>query len=37
VLYDAQPHIRALIERVGLHRLEGIKIVQGPSSVLALS
>lgn len=37
VLYDAQPHIRALIERLGLHRLEGISIVQGPSSVLALS
>ena len=32
VLYDAQPHIRALIERVGLHRLQGISIVQGPSS-----
>jgi anti-anti-sigma regulatory factor len=28
----AQPQIRALIERVGLHRLEGVRIIEASAS-----
>jgi anti-anti-sigma regulatory factor len=34
LLRDAQPQIRTLIELVGLHRLDGVRL-EGPSPALA--
>ncbi len=31
ILLGAQPHIVALIERVGLHRMDGIQVVPAPA------
>ena len=34
LLRGAQPHIRMLIEMVGLHRIDGV-MLEGPSAALA--
>jgi len=34
-LYGAQPQIRTLIEVVGLHKLPGVQVVEGPATAVA--
>jgi anti-anti-sigma regulatory factor len=35
LLRGAQPQIRTLIEMVGLHRLPGVQLLEGPAPVVA--
>jgi anti-anti-sigma regulatory factor len=35
LLRGAQPQIKTLIEIVGLHRLPGVRLVEGPPAALA--
>ena len=35
LLRDAQPQIRTLIQMVGLHRLPGVLLLEGPAPTLA--